>query len=388
MTCRSLFAVAALSTLMMTGGPARSQVVGVTDTEILIGALGVLTGPLFHNGKTIYDGVETVYNEVNAAGGIHGRKIRYVREDDVCKPDMAVPAAKKLIHEHKVFMIHGGGCSNASLAAMPEIVASKIPWVITASTAPQLTDPLNPYIFTTMLAGWMETEGQLQHALDLGAKKIAIVRQRDAWGESRYKPLLDSLQKRGLKAVADEEISPDPSDATALALKLQQSGADAVIAVLFPKAATILMRDSYKVGFRPIVVGGSAIGDLKAMDRVIGIKGALDKFRALFPTRAVADPEVADWKEKVAKYFPRDEFLVWHLFGIASGEFMVEGLRRAGRDLTREKLIGVLNDLSVTSRAYAGPITCRPTNHQCYRSMGWFGLVDGEVKQVGTTHLP
>src|SRR6185437_3304862 len=106
-----------LGLLVGAASPAFAEV-GVTDTEILIGALGVLTGPLYHNGKTIYDGVETVYNEVNAAGGINGRKIRYVREDDACKPDQAVPAVKKLIYEDKVFMIHGAGCSNASLAAM------------------------------------------------------------------------------------------------------------------------------------------------------------------------------------------------------------------------------------------------------------------------------
>lgn len=377
----------ALATLMLLPSIESKAEVGVTDTEILIGALGVLTGPLYHNGKTIYDGVDIVYNEVNAAGGIHGRKIKYVREDDVCKPDQAVPAAKKLIHEHKVFMIHGGGCSNASLAAKPEIVAAKIPWVITASTAPQLTDPVDPYIFSTMLAGWMETDGQLQRAIDLGAKKIAVVKQKDAWADSRYKPLLESMKKRNIAVVADEELSPDPTDATAVALKLQSSGADAVITVLFPKAATVLMRDSYKIGFRPIMVGGSAISDLKAMDQSIGIKGAMDKFEALAPTRSPLDPRVANWKALHNKYFPRDEFMTWHMFGIASGEFMVEALKRAGKNLTRESLIKALSDLSVTSEAYAGPIACSPSSHQCYRSMAWFAIRSGEVKQVGETHL-
>ena len=367
--------------------PAVAAEVGVTDNEILIGALGVLTGPLYHNGKTIYDGVESVYNEVNAAGGIHGRKLRYVREDDACKPDQAVPATKKLIHEHKVFMIHGGGCSNASLAAMPDIVAAKIPWVITASTAPQLTDPVNPMIFTTMLAGWMETEGQLQRAIDLGAKKIAIVKQKDAWADSRYAPLLQSLKSRNLIAIADEDLSPDPSDATAVALKLRASGADAVIAVLFPKAATILMRDMYKIGFRPIVVGGSAISDLKAMEQSIGIPGSMDKFEALAPTKHPDDPSVAKWKEVVKKHYPSDTFMTWHLFGIASGEFVVAALKKAGRDLTRESLAKALSDLTVETPAYPGPISCKPDNHQCYRSMAWFSLSGPEMKQVGTTVL-
>jgi branched-chain amino acid transport system substrate-binding protein len=375
-----------LGLLVGAASPAFAEV-GVTDTEILIGALGVLTGPLYHNGKTIYDGVETVYNEVNAAGGINGRKIRYVREDDACKPDQAVPAVKKLIYEDKVFMIHGAGCSNASLAAMPEIVKAKIPWVITASTASELTDPVNPRIFSTMLAGWMETAGQLQRLIDLGAKKIAIVKQRDAWAEGRYKPLLASFAKAGLKPTLDEEVSADPTDATAVALKLQAAGADGIVAVLFPKAATILMRDMYKIGYKPAVVGGSAIGDLKGMNEAIGIKGALDNFQALSPTKAVSDPAMDVWRARVKKYYPNDEFMTWHMFGIASGEFMVEALKRAGRNLTRDSLVKAMQDLSVTSAAYAGPITCKPDNHQCYRSMAWFAFKNGEVKEVGQTHL-
>ena len=361
--------------------------VGVTDTEILIGAFGVLTGPLYNNGTTIYNGVETVYNEVNAAGGIHGRKIRYVREDDACKPEQAVPAVKKLIFDQKVFMIHGGACSNASLAAMPDIVKAQIPWVITASTAAQLTDPVNPRIYTTMLAGWMETAGQLQRLIDTGAKKIAIVRQRDAWAEGRYKPLLESFAQSGRKPVLDEEVSADPADATAVALKLQAAGVDGVVAVLFPKAATVLIRDMYKIGYKPLVVGGSAIGDVKAMDQAIGIKGALDSFQALSPTKAASDPAMAVWKPRVKKYFPQDEFQTWHMFGIASAQFMVEGFKRAGRDLTRESLVKALQDLSITSDAYAGPITCKPDNHQCYRSMVWFSYINGDIKEMGVTHL-
>ena len=379
---------AALTIGLLLGSAGSSAAeVGVTDTEILIGALGVLTGPLYNNGKTIYDGVETVYNEVNAAGGINGRKIRYVREDDACKPEQAVPAVKKLIFEHKVFMIHGGGCSNASLAAMPDIVKAQIPWVITASTAPQLTDPVNPRIFTTMLAGWMETAGQLQRLIDTGAKKIAIVRQRDAWAESRYKPLLDSFAQAGRKPVLDEEISADPSDATGVALKLQAAGVDGVVAVLFPKAATVLIRDMYKIGYKPLVVGGSAIGDVKAMDQAIGIRGALDNFQALSPTKAATNPSMTQWKARVKKYYPQDEFQTWHMFGIASGQFMVEGLKRAGRDLTRDGLVKALSGLSVNSDAYAGPISCTPENHQCYRSMAWFSFINGDIKEMGQTQL-
>jgi len=75
------------------------------------------------------------------------------------------------------------------------------------------------------------------------------------------------------------------------------------------------------------------------------------------------------------------------MFGIASAQFMVEGFKRAGRDLTRESLVKALQDLSITSDAYAGPITCKPDNHQCYRSMVWFSYINGDIKEMGVTHL-
>jgi branched-chain amino acid transport system substrate-binding protein len=258
--------------------PARAET-GVTDQEIVIGTFGVLTGPVFNYGKTVFDGAEIIYNETNAAGGINGRKIKYVREDDQCKPDVAVPAIRKLIYDDKVFMINGGACSNSALAAMPEIVRAEIPWVITDATAPQLTDPPKPFIFTTFQVGWMETVAQLQHALDLGAKKIAIVRQHDAWAESRYPPLMEAMAKRGLKPVADEEVAPDVADTTAAALRVQASGADTVLLLLFPQAATVLMRDMYKIGYKPLVIGGSPLGEVQEMQHAIGIPGATARFQ-------------------------------------------------------------------------------------------------------------
>src|SRR6185312_11918507 len=155
------------------------------------------TGPFQSNILSHLHGVQIVFEEANAAGGINGRKINYVLEDDQCLPEKAVGAVKKLIYEVRPFMIVGGGCSNASIAQKPEVVAAKIPWVIVASTADSLTEPVNPYIFTTMSAGWMEVYGQLQFAIDQGKKRIAIVWQPDAWGQSRVKPLEEAFKKKG-----------------------------------------------------------------------------------------------------------------------------------------------------------------------------------------------
>ena len=179
---------------------------GVTDTTVRIGQLGALTGPGYFTGKLVMDGADIVYKEVNKAGGINGRKIEMVRQDDRCDPAAAIGAAKKLIFGDKVFIIHGGGCSNASIGAFPEIKESKVPWVIFASVADSLTSPTTPDIFTTALTASIESASQLEFALSKGAKRIAILSTRDAWGRARYEALMEDFKKKGITPVADEEI--------------------------------------------------------------------------------------------------------------------------------------------------------------------------------------
>lgn len=374
-----------LAATLVVAAPAGAEV-GVTKDTIKIGALGVLTGPLAKFGATIYDGIETVYEEANKAGGIHGRKIVYVREDDQCKAANAIGAVKKLIHQHKVFMIHGGACSNASLAAKPEIVANGVPWVITASTAVSLTDPVSPNIFSTMLAGWMESYAQVQYAIDSGMKRIAIVAQLDNWGRARYDPLIEAFKSKGIEPVADEEVSPDPTDATATMLRVQQSKADAVILILFPKAAAVVVRDAYKIGYKPVMIGGSTLGDIAVFDKTVGIPGAVDRLTALSAVGYGADnPKLIGWKKKIEAKYPNSVFNIYHMFGIASGQFVVEALKRAGPNLTRDAINKALEGMSIQTDTYAGPIKCSPASHQCHNTPAWFGLKDGKTVQIGVT---
>src|SRR5499427_6311940 len=96
--------IAVAATIAITGAQA-ADVPGVTDTEIKVGSFGPLTGPVYIYGKLTMNGVEVYFNKLNAAGGINGRKLVLIREDDLCKPEGAIAAVKKLVYEHKVFAI-------------------------------------------------------------------------------------------------------------------------------------------------------------------------------------------------------------------------------------------------------------------------------------------
>src|SRR5215218_7891071 len=128
-----ILGAATLLTVALAASSATAQVPGVTADTIKIGTFGALTGPGYLYGKLPMNGVEVVFDEINAAGGINGRKLQLIREDDRCDAAAAIGAIQKLVHQDQVFALIGGGCSNATFAARDAIEAAKIPTLIFAS---------------------------------------------------------------------------------------------------------------------------------------------------------------------------------------------------------------------------------------------------------------
>jgi branched-chain amino acid transport system substrate-binding protein len=363
---------------------------GLTPTTIRIGSFGALTGPGYLYGKLAMNGVDVVFDEVNAAGGINGRKLELIREDDRCDPAGAIGAVQKLVYQEQVFAMIGGGCSNATFAARESIEKAEIPFLVVASVHDGITTPPARTIFSTALTSTIESKAQIQYAMASGAKKIAVVSMRDSWGRARYTPLMEELKAKGITLVADEEMSPDANDATAQVLRLKQTDADAVIMILFPKPAAVFARDSQKLGFKPLLIGQTGIGDPAAFEDQVGVPGATAKFRTISMVKHTpADPEMEKWRKLVEAKFPGDRLSVFNLFGIGSAQVLVEALKRAGPDLTREKLItefANIHDLSID--VFGAPITCTATDHRCNKSPAWLAKEpSGPVKVLSITRV-
>ena len=364
--------------------PASAQQPGVTADSIKIGSFGALTGPGSLYGKLPMTGVEVVFDEVNAAGGIHGRKLQLVREDDRCDPAAAIAAVQKLVHQDQVFALIGGGCSNATLAARESIETAKIPTVIFASVHDGITTPPAPNIFSTALTAAIESQAQVAFAQEQGAKRIAMISMRDAWGRSRYTALMDTLKAKGVTLVADEELSPDANDATAQVLRLKAANADAVLLVLYPKPAAVFLRDSQKLAFKPLNVGQSGIADPVAFEEQVGVPGATATFRTISQVKYTPeDPAMDKWRKAIETKFPGDRLSVYNLFGIGSAQVLVEALKRAGPELTREKFIAALASIKdFKTDTHPGPVTCSETDHRCHKSPAWLAKEPGGPTRV------
>lgn len=379
---------ACLGIAMLT--PVLAQEPGITPTSIKIGSFGALTGPGYLYGKLPMNGIEVVFDEINKAGGIHGRKLELVREDDRCDPAGAIGATQKLISQDKVFAIVGGGCSNPTLAARETIEKSGTPFVVFASVHDGITTPPARNIFSVATTSSIESAAQVKYALAEGAKKIAVVSMRDSWGRARYTPLMETLKTNGVKIVADEEMSPDANDATAQVLRLKQVGADAIIMILYPKPAAVFARDANKLAFRPLLLGQTGIADPAAFEDQVGVPGATARFRTISMVRYTPeDPAVDKWKKAIETKFPGDRLSVYNQFGIGSAQVLAEALKRAGPDLTQEKVITALAGLKdFQVDVYPGPITCSETDHRCHKTPAWIAKEPGgPLKVLGATKV-
>jgi len=114
----------------------------LTDTTIKVGVMGPFTGNASSYSKTQI-GLMAYFKHINDQGGINGRKFEIVQEDTACAPAKGIAAAKKLVHQDKVFYLHGNSCSGVAMAVKPTVAPTGIPWIIAHAVNPKITMPVN-----------------------------------------------------------------------------------------------------------------------------------------------------------------------------------------------------------------------------------------------------
>lgn len=359
---------------------------GVTDDTIRIGVFAPLSGPALLFGKGLI-GVEAYYRSINDQGGINGRKIQLVPEDDGCDPAKGIGAIKKLIGDDQVFAIHGGMCSNVVMAVLPEIVRSGIPYMDIAAAASQISNPVRPNVFQPLPDTTVVGQTMVDFAMTRpGARKIAIVSHSDEWGKSNHDPAVARLkEKYGLDPVADVALERGSTDATPQILRLRNAGADVILLMLYPAETAIFVRDAAKYGGKTPMLCSQGTSLAEIEDRVGNPAAVANVYTFSALAGALDGSEMAPWRTMVTKYFPqqRPEEAVYN--GIGGAVAMVDGLKAAGHDLTRENFLAALNKTSdLNSGVLSVPITFTATNHSGVQSGGMMTLVDGRTVLVPT----
>ena len=389
-TWSACVALAAVLVMTLATVPASAQEVGVTDDSIKIGIFAPFTGsvPLF--GYPITRGGTLLYEEVNAKGGIHGRKIAWVEEDDQCDPSKGVAAVKKLVHEHKVFMLHGGNCSNVNLAVRPEVERAKVPW-LTNSTNVGIYLPTTPYVFTTVLTTDFEGALLADFAMSVpNVKRVAIIGHRDAWGLGKSEPAVKRLQDQyKVTPVANEAMDRGANDSTPQTLRLKQANPDVVIVILYPKEGAVFLRDAVKYGIGSVLVGNTAMEDIADLVSKAGTDAVAKNLYALTLLRyTMDDPKMADLVERFKAKYPGTAISPFMTWAYSGAEVIVEVLRRTGRDLTREKFLKELEKVrGFESTVFPGTLNFSAEEHRGNRTANFVTLKGGKFVNIGPKYV-
>ncbi|MSP66566.1 MAG: hypothetical protein EXQ96_00405 [Alphaproteobacteria bacterium] len=376
---------AGIATLVLAGllaTPALAEP-GVSATTIKIGMFGPLTGPVSVYGYPINNGAIAIYNEINAKGGINGRKLEIVHEDGACDPAKTRAAVKKLISRDEVFLIHGGSCSAAVFAAREEFVEEKVPFMVMAATMDKISDPMDKYIFTTTLPGSGDGRVMLDFIKTIpGVKRLAVVRNKNEWADAKLEKFNANYKAAGLEVIADVELARNATDATTQALAVKQANPDATLLVTYPGESAVFLRDALKYGLKGPYIGTNGIMDvLDLKDRAGGAEAVKDVYVSAFLKGPIGSPEMKEWTDIYVKQFPNDKLQSLSFYGMSGALTVVAALEKAGKDLTREKFIAALESIN---KGNAGPAFCevqfaKDRRQGCLDGTMWTLSADGNT---------
>ncbi len=388
---KRLFGAIAGGVLLALGASVcQAEEVGITDDTIKIGMFGPLTGTTSIYGYPINNGAIAVYNQANDDGGIHGRKIQVIHEDDGCDPAKARAAVKKLIYSDKVFMIHGGNCSAAVFAARDEFINAEVPFMVMAAAGAQISAPVSRYIFTTTTTAQVNGTVMLNFAKSIpGVKTIAIVKHANEWADTSAAPVMEGYEEAGLELVAQAQLDSRATDATTQVLSIKAANPDLTLLVLYPGEAAVFLRDAKKYGLSSKFLASAATLDMIDLSNRAGGLDGMEVYTVSYLSDSDSSDAMTPYSELFTKYFPTDKVVSLNYSGMSGAITVVDALKRAGPDLTRDAFIAALE---ATRDGDAGPAACRvtftPDDHQGCKTGTVWTLLNGEVRNVGPVWAP
>ncbi|MCD6168001.1 MAG: ABC transporter substrate-binding protein [Caldisericia bacterium] len=358
------------------------KIPGVTDKEIKIGAFAALSGPVAPIGIEFVKGYKTYYNYINDNGGIYGRKIKLIVEDDQFNPAKTIAAVKRMVEVDKVFAIVGGLGTPGCLAVMDYLNENKVPFVYQGSGSSKLAYPPKKYIFAVQPN--FTNEGQIMAKYvveELKADKIAVIYETDDIGTEGLNGVKKGLEKYGKKPVIEVGFSPTEVDLTSYVLKLKQAKPDVVIMYALLKPASIILKTAYSLGLKTKFVTTYPNAD-PLLITLAGKEAAEGTYVSAWVFTDLKDPGVKKFYEIWDKYHPGEIPSAYAIAGWIAGEVFVEGLRRAGSPPTRERLVWALETFKHWSGMLAKDITYAPNDRSGKKSMYFMQVKDGMWTKV------
>ena len=355
---------------------------GVTDKTIKIGAYNALTGPIPLTGKQMPTGWLAAVKAINDAGGINGRRIELIVEDDGYEPSRAMAAARKLVDRDEVLLVTGLG-TPTSVVVAKYLDSAKVPLLFPmGASSTQLNQSGFKQLFMIHPAYMTQAEIVLSWMLDnTGAKKPCIIYQLDPAGEDHLAGFKKVLAARKIDLPAAEPVERGTTDYSAPVLKLKNAGCDLVYTGLTLEAAARIVTAADRIGFKPKFAGFTTQADAT----LIKLIGPLAEgfYAADMLLRPDSDePAVKTYLDNLQKYSAEATPTFFTNYAYAAMMLIADAIKDSGPSPSRATVVAALEKWNPRQSPLMGPVAFAPGDHDGKRSLYMIQVKNGKWDKV------
>jgi branched-chain amino acid transport system substrate-binding protein len=325
--------LAACSTTHAQGTP------GVTDKEILIGSCSALEGPSHFLGTETVNGAKAYFSMINDAGGVDGRKLRLISYDDSYDPAKTEACFNKLM-DQKVFALGFFVGTPTAVKYVPMAETNKIPLVGLFTGAQTLYVPMRHWVVNVRASYFDEMREQIDGLWEkLGYRKIGVIYPEDAFGAAVLEGVKAALKAHGAEPIAVGSYQRQTAQVGGAVDTVKAANPQAVVVVGPSNTVAPILRLSHAKGWKPLFLTVSFVGTDELISEAAADAEGMVITQVVPPYYLTDLKTVALFRRSLAKYFPSAQPSFVSLEGFVDAMVLVEGLKKAGKELTREGLI-------------------------------------------------
>jgi branched-chain amino acid transport system substrate-binding protein len=335
---------------------ALAQQQGVSKTEVLVGTIQDLSGPLAGYGKQARNGMQLRIDELNEQGGMHGRRLKLIAEDDGYDPKKAVLAAQKLVNQDKVFIVAGHLGTAPNMAAMPVQFEKNIVNLFPITAAREMYEPLNRLKYSFAATYYDQIRTALPKIVkDKGAKKVCTIYQDDDFGLEVERGAEAGLKSIGMEVAEKTTYKRGATDFSSQVAKMKSSGCDLVVLGTIIRETIGTIAEARKTGFNPTFLGSSAV----YTDLIHKLGGK--PMDGLYATMTVQHPYLDEAAQPIrfwaAKYKTRfnEDPTVFSVYGYIILDAFIKAGTKAGPNLTTDSFIKAMDTMKFEPDMFGSP---------------------------------
>ncbi len=360
---------------------------GIKDDKILIGSSLALGGHAGYLGTQTLQGAMSYINDINEKGGVHGRKINFIALDDQYNPPQCLYNTQKLILEEQVFALSCYVGTPTTVRIISLVNEAKIPLVGMFTGANRLRSPVNRYLINIRASYYQETQAAVDFIVNTKKlDKVAVFFQYDEYGFDGLRGTEIALKKYGLLPVAKGSYIRGTRDVEEGLDKIIQSNAQAVVMIGTYDSCATFINSAKERNFSPLFHNVSFVGSTE-LARRLGSNGEGVLVTQVVP-RPVLNPEekalpgVKEYIFLLNTYYPEAEPSFIGLEGYLNARILIEGLKRSGRDITREKFITAIESISNFDLGIKNLLSFGNNDYQGLDDVYYTEIKNGELVQI------